>query len=335
MPGLLGAGRGLRPLRRAHDRAPREGDHFVVNGQKVWSSFAHIADWCILVTRSDPDSERHAGLTYLLVDMHAPGVEVRPLRQITGEAEFNEIFFTDVKVPVENVVGEIGGGWQVAMTTLLHERGTLGFALTAGAREPDPEADRAREGEGRDRGAARRDRARVDRPAGGPLHELPLADDADEDRDPRARGLGREALVVGGEPAGDEARARAARPGGAAADATGTGSPATGSTSSCARAATRSRPAPPRSCATSSPSACSASRGRADGVRVHARSRRSCAARRARSSRRTRTRRSRSCASSAGSASRSRRSAAAAGSRSSTRRSCSRRPAARSTPARS
>ena len=74
----------------------------------------------------------HAGLTYLLVDMHAPGVEVRPLRQITGEAEFNEIFFTDVEVPVENVVGEIGGGWQVAMTTLLHERGTLGFALTAG-----------------------------------------------------------------------------------------------------------------------------------------------------------------------------------------------------------
>ena len=140
-----------------------DGDHFVVDGQKVWSSFAHIADWCILVTRSDPESERHAGLSYLLVDMHAPGVEVRPLRQITGEAEFNEIFFTGVKVPVENLVGEIGGGWQVAMTTLLHERGTLGFALTAGAREPDPQAGRAREGARRDRGAARRDRARVDR----------------------------------------------------------------------------------------------------------------------------------------------------------------------------
>ena len=111
-------------------RAELDGDHFVVNGQKVWSSFAHIADWCILVTRSDPDAQRHAGLTYLLVDMHAPGVEVRPLRQITGEAEFNEIFFTDVEVPVENVLGEVGDGWQVAMTTLLHERGTLGFALT-------------------------------------------------------------------------------------------------------------------------------------------------------------------------------------------------------------
>jgi alkylation response protein AidB-like acyl-CoA dehydrogenase len=108
-----------------------EGDHFVVDGQKVWSSFAHIADWCILVTRSDPQSERHAGLTYLLVDMHAPGVEVRPLRQITGEAEFNEIFFSDVRVPVENALDAIGNGWAVAMTTLLHERGTLGFALTA------------------------------------------------------------------------------------------------------------------------------------------------------------------------------------------------------------
>jgi alkylation response protein AidB-like acyl-CoA dehydrogenase len=111
--------------------AKLEGDHFVVDGQKVWSSFAHIADWCILVTRSDPESIRHAGLTYMLVDMHATGVEVRPLRQITGEAEFNEIFLSGVRVPVENVLGEIGQGWAVAMTTLLHERATLGFALTA------------------------------------------------------------------------------------------------------------------------------------------------------------------------------------------------------------
>jgi len=107
------------------------GEHFVVNGQKVWSSFAHIADWCLLVTRTDPDLPKHQGLTYMLVDMHAPGVEVRPLRQITGEAEFNEIFFTDVRVPRANVLGEVGQGWGVAMTTLLHERGTLGFALTA------------------------------------------------------------------------------------------------------------------------------------------------------------------------------------------------------------
>jgi alkylation response protein AidB-like acyl-CoA dehydrogenase len=117
-------------LSAVRTRADLKGDHFVVNGQKVWSSFAHIADFCILVTRSEAGSERHAGLTYLVVDMHSPGVEVRPLRQITGEAEFNEIFFTDVRVPVGNVLGEVGGGWAVAMTTLLHERGTLGFALT-------------------------------------------------------------------------------------------------------------------------------------------------------------------------------------------------------------
>jgi alkylation response protein AidB-like acyl-CoA dehydrogenase len=122
-----GAGSDLAAVRTSAE--PRDG-HFVVNGQKVWSSFAHIADFCILLTRSDPDSERHAGLTYLIVDMRAPGVEVRPLRQITGEAEFNEIFLTGVEVPRENVLGEVGEGWAVAMTTLLHERGTLGFALT-------------------------------------------------------------------------------------------------------------------------------------------------------------------------------------------------------------
>ncbi len=122
-----GAGSDLSAVRTSAEL--RDG-HFVVSGQKIWSSYAHIADWCILVTRSDPESQRHAGLTYLLVDMHAPGVEVRPIRHITGDADFNEIFFENVEVPVENVLGEIGEGWGVAMTTLLHERGTLGFALT-------------------------------------------------------------------------------------------------------------------------------------------------------------------------------------------------------------
>jgi alkylation response protein AidB-like acyl-CoA dehydrogenase len=123
------AGSDLASLRT---RAERREGRYVVNGQKVWSSFAHLADWCILLTRSDPRTDdRHHGLTYLIVDMHSPGVEVRPLRQITGDPEFNEIFFTDVEVPAENLLGGEGQGWAVAMTTLLHERGTSGFALVA------------------------------------------------------------------------------------------------------------------------------------------------------------------------------------------------------------
>jgi alkylation response protein AidB-like acyl-CoA dehydrogenase len=123
-----GAGSDLAGVRTS---ARRDGDRFVVEGQKVWSSFAHVADWCLLLARSEHGSKGHDGLTYLIADMKSPGVEVRPLRQITGEAEFNEIFFTEVEVPAANVLGEVGDGWTVAMTTLLHERGTLGFALTA------------------------------------------------------------------------------------------------------------------------------------------------------------------------------------------------------------
>ncbi len=154
----------------------------------MWSSFAHIADYCILVTLSDPDAPRYKGLTYLIVDMHAPGVEVRPLRQITGEAEFNEIFFTDVEVPVSNRLGDEGDGWQVAMTTLLHERGTLGFALTAAL---DVGVGRlietAREHVNGDDGNARAHRGRMDRDAGAALYELPLARHVPAHRHPRAR----------------------------------------------------------------------------------------------------------------------------------------------------
>ena len=141
--------------------------------------------------------------------MKTPGVEVRPLTQITGHAEFNEIFFTDVHVPKENLLGEIGGGWQVAMTTLLHERGTLGFALAATL---DAAVRKlialAKERKVADADTARPDRARVDRVAGAPVHEHAVALDAREDRDPRSRGLVVEARLVGEEPAPDEARAR-------------------------------------------------------------------------------------------------------------------------------
>jgi alkylation response protein AidB-like acyl-CoA dehydrogenase len=126
-----GAGSDLAAVRT---RAELRDGRYVVNGQKVWSSYAHLADRCILLALEDAEAPRHQGLTYLIVDMHAPGVEVRPLRQLTGEAEFNEIFLTDVEVPLEDVLGEPGHGWQVAMTTLLHERAALGFAL-AGAFE--------------------------------------------------------------------------------------------------------------------------------------------------------------------------------------------------------
>src|SRR5277367_3548109 len=119
------AGSDLAGLRTA---SRLEGDHFVVNGQKVWNSYGWAADWCALVTRSDPDSQTHKGLTYLLVDMKSPGVEVRPLRQMTGESEFTELFFRDVKVPAENVLGTPGDGWNVALGTLAHERATLGVS---------------------------------------------------------------------------------------------------------------------------------------------------------------------------------------------------------------
>ena len=114
-------------------RAEDKGDHYLVNGQKVWTTLAHVAKWCMLLTRERKEANPRDGLTYLLVDMDSPGIEVRPLVQITGDAEFNEIFFKDVKVPKSQVLGEPGQGWAVAMTTLLHERGTLGLALATRA----------------------------------------------------------------------------------------------------------------------------------------------------------------------------------------------------------
>jgi alkylation response protein AidB-like acyl-CoA dehydrogenase len=107
-------------------KAALDGDHFIVNGQKIWTSLAHVADWCLLLVRTDPNAPKHKGITALLVDMHAPGVVVRPLRQITGDASFNEVFFDNVRVPLSNVLGAVNKGWQTAITTLMNERANLG-----------------------------------------------------------------------------------------------------------------------------------------------------------------------------------------------------------------
>ena len=114
-------------LANLQTQAQRDGDVYVVSGQKVWTSLAHLADWGFFLVRTDPRAPRHRGITFLLVDMRSPGVTVRPLRQMTGEAEFNEVFLDAVRVPAENVVGEVNRGWDVTMTALAYERDLLTF----------------------------------------------------------------------------------------------------------------------------------------------------------------------------------------------------------------
>ncbi|MEX2395261.1 MAG: acyl-CoA dehydrogenase family protein, partial [Actinomycetota bacterium] len=138
MPGLIngqqiwsqlfsepGAGSDVAGLQ---SRAEKFGDEWVVNGQKVWTTGAHYSDWGEVIVRTDPDLPKHQGLTMFLIDFNAPGVEVRPLKQITGEAHFNEVFFTDVRVPDDQRLDEIGNGWRVALTTLMNERMAIGGA---------------------------------------------------------------------------------------------------------------------------------------------------------------------------------------------------------------
>ncbi|MEY3589222.1 MAG: hypothetical protein RJA47_1818, partial [Actinomycetota bacterium] len=125
-------------------KAVRDGDEWVINGQKVWNTLAHLADWGMLVTRTDPDAPKHKGMTYFALDMKAPGVEVRPLRQITGEAEFNEVYMTDARVPDAHRVGDVGEGWRVALTTLMNERTAIGGGGGGNAKRRGPIDDAIR-----------------------------------------------------------------------------------------------------------------------------------------------------------------------------------------------
>ena len=117
-----GAGSDLASLRT---KAVLDGDEFIVNGQKVWTTWGHHADWCQLLVRTEPDAPKHKGISCLLVDMHSPGITVRPLKQMSGDAEFNEMFFDDERVPAANLLGARGQGWAVTMTTLASERASV------------------------------------------------------------------------------------------------------------------------------------------------------------------------------------------------------------------
>ncbi|MGN6372282.1 MAG: acyl-CoA dehydrogenase family protein [Solirubrobacteraceae bacterium] len=122
-------------LASLNTRAVERDGEWIVSGQKVWTSAAQFSKWCMLVARTDTDAPKHKGLTYFLMDMEQEGVQVRPLRQITGESEFNELFIEGARIPPENVIGGVGNGWKVALTTLMNERAGLGFALQVRLRQ--------------------------------------------------------------------------------------------------------------------------------------------------------------------------------------------------------
>ncbi|GAC1644790.1 MAG: acyl-CoA dehydrogenase [Candidatus Dormibacteraceae bacterium] len=119
-------------LASVQTRAVRDGDEWIVNGQKVWTSGAQFSKWGILIARTNPDAPKHKGITYFVIDMEQPGVEVRPLKEMTGGATFNEVFFTDARVPHQNIIGDVDEGWGVAVTTLAHERNSLGAGSMGG-----------------------------------------------------------------------------------------------------------------------------------------------------------------------------------------------------------
>ncbi|MDA8080840.1 MAG: acyl-CoA dehydrogenase family protein [Actinomycetota bacterium] len=134
-----GAGSDVASVRTS---AVRDGDEWIINGQKVWTTLAHVSKWGMLLTRTDITVSKHAGMTYFILDMESPGVEIRPLRQMTGDAEFNEVYFTDVRIPDSHRLGNVGDGWATALTTLMNERVSLGG--TTAERESGPIGDAVR-----------------------------------------------------------------------------------------------------------------------------------------------------------------------------------------------
>ena len=245
-------------LARLSTKAVRDGDEWVIDGQKVWTSGARHADYGYIICRTDPDVPKHVGLTAFIVPMHAPGVEVRPLRQMSGGASFNEVFFDWVRVGDDLRLGGVGDGWRVAMTTLGFERGSAGGGGGTGkwSQVLALAQHLGREHRPGDPPAARRpvrpaDGGRVEQPAR--RRRRPRRSDA------RARGFDRQAGLHRG-PAGHRRRRRpdARRRGSPPTPASGARSP--GPSTSPARPATASPPAPTRCSATSSASGCSACR---------------------------------------------------------------------------
>ena len=204
-----GAGSDLAGLRT---RAERDGDSFVVNGQKVWNSGAHQADVGILLARTDADVPKHGGISYFLVDMRSPGIDVRPLRQITGHSHFNEVFLTDVVIPAEGLLGPLNGGWGVAQTTLASERSMIGGGGAGTGIEQLVDLARSFDRAGEPAGPPGAGRGLHPHPAAG-VPRLPGPDRAQPGKAPRARGIGHEAGHL--RPHGEDRRP-AGRPRGAA-----------------------------------------------------------------------------------------------------------------------
>ena len=196
-------------------KAVKDGDEWVVTGQKVWTTFAQYAKWCMLVARTDPDAPKHKGLTYFLMDMEQDGVEAKPLVQITGEGEFNEVFMEEARIPDANVVGGVGNGWTVAITTLMNERAGLAFGAIAQIANNlkrvsnlASETRAQRRHRGRRPGGPRAARAAPHRGRDDAAERLPGPDQDDAVGDSRPRGLARQVAVGGHQPADRRARAR-------------------------------------------------------------------------------------------------------------------------------